>query len=85
MRPSLVSAAFGIGHGTHQQRSQHHQERSTCEQLYRALFIDGKTALVTGASKGIGLEACAVLADAGADIAAVARDRTGLAEAAKKV
>jgi len=47
--------------------------------------LTGKTALVTGASRGIGLEACAVLADAGADIAAVARDPAGLAEAAEKV
>ena len=47
--------------------------------------LTGKTALVTGASKGIGLETCAVLADAGADIAAVARDKAGLAEAVEKV
>ena len=37
--------------------------------------LKGKHALVTGASKGIGLETCKVLADAGADIAAVGRDR----------
>lgn len=43
--------------------------------------LNGRRALVTGASKGIGLEICSVLADAGADIAAVARDRGGLAEA----
>ena len=43
--------------------------------------LTGKRALVTGASKGIGLEICRVLADAGADVAAVARDRAGLAEA----
>ncbi len=41
-------------------------------------FIDrfslaGRTAMVTGASKGIGLEVCSVLAEAGADIVAVAR------------
>jgi NAD(P)-dependent dehydrogenase (short-subunit alcohol dehydrogenase family) len=42
--------------------------------------LAGKTALVTGASKGIGKEICRVLADAGADIAAVARDRGGLLE-----
>ena len=42
--------------------------------------LKGKHALVTGASKGIGLETCKVLADAGADIAAVGRDREGLAE-----
>ena len=43
--------------------------------------LAGKRALVTGASKGIGLEICSVLADAGADIAAVGRDEKGLAEA----
>ncbi|MFK7856666.1 MAG: SDR family NAD(P)-dependent oxidoreductase [Granulosicoccus sp.] len=41
--------------------------------------LNKRTALVTGASKGIGLEICAVLADAGADIVAVARDADGLA------
>jgi NAD(P)-dependent dehydrogenase (short-subunit alcohol dehydrogenase family) len=43
--------------------------------------LEGKTALVTGASKGIGIKACEVLADAGADIVALARDADGLAEA----
>lgn len=47
--------------------------------------LSGKRALVTGASKGIGLEICKVLADAGADIAAVARDAGGLKEAAEAV
>ena len=47
--------------------------------------LTGKTVLVTGASRGIGLEASAVLADAGADIAAVARDPGGLAEVVEKV
>jgi 2-deoxy-D-gluconate 3-dehydrogenase len=42
--------------------------------------VEGKRALVTGATKGIGLEICKVLADAGADIAAVGRDRAGLDE-----
>src|SRR4051812_38123573 len=44
-----------------------------------------KRALVTGASKGIGLEICNVLAEAGADIAAVARDKAGLEEARASV
>lgn len=44
--------------------------------------LEGKRALVTGASKGIGFETCQVLADAGADIAATARDAAGLAEVA---
>ena len=47
--------------------------------------LDGRTALVTGASKGIGLEICAVLAEAGADIVAVGRDPDGLATAKTKV
>ena len=42
--------------------------------------LDGRVALVTGATKGIGLETCKVLADAGADIAAIGRDPKGLAE-----
>lgn len=42
--------------------------------------LEGKTALVTGATKGIGIETCKVLADAGADIAAVGRDDAGLKE-----
>lgn len=41
--------------------------------------LKGRRALVTGASKGIGSEICRVLAEAGADIAAVARDPAGLA------
>ena len=47
--------------------------------------IEGKRALVTGATKGIGLEACKVLADAGADIAALGRDQQGLAEVTASV
>ena len=43
--------------------------------------LTGKRALVTGASKGIGLDICAVLSEAGADIAAVARDKDGLTQA----
>jgi NAD(P)-dependent dehydrogenase (short-subunit alcohol dehydrogenase family) len=42
--------------------------------------LEGKTAVVTGATKGIGIETCKVLADAGADIAAVGRDAAGLKE-----
>jgi NAD(P)-dependent dehydrogenase (short-subunit alcohol dehydrogenase family) len=47
--------------------------------------LTGKKALVTGASKGIGQEICRVLADAGADIVAVARDRQGLGGVAAAV
>ncbi len=47
--------------------------------------LAGKRALVTGATKGIGLETCKVLADAGADIAAVGRDTQGLKEVAAAI
>ena len=42
--------------------------------------LEGKRALVTGGSKGIGAVAARVLAEAGADVAIVGRDRVGLAE-----
>ena len=47
--------------------------------------LGGKRALVTGATKGIGFETAKVLADAGADIAAVGRDAGGLADVAAAV
>ena len=47
--------------------------------------VNGKRALVTGATKGIGLEICRVLADAGAHIAAVGRDADGLEEVTRAV
>jgi NAD(P)-dependent dehydrogenase (short-subunit alcohol dehydrogenase family) len=42
--------------------------------------VEGRRILVTGATKGIGFETCQVLADAGADIVAVGRDKKGLEE-----
>ncbi|MEM8949619.1 MAG: glucose 1-dehydrogenase [Pseudomonadota bacterium] len=47
--------------------------------------LSGKRACVTGGSQGIGAEICAVLADAGADIAAVALDQEGLDQVAETV
>ncbi len=47
--------------------------------------LTGRKAFVTGASKGIGAEICAVFAEAGADIVAVARDQAGLADTAAVV
>jgi NAD(P)-dependent dehydrogenase (short-subunit alcohol dehydrogenase family) len=47
--------------------------------------LAGKRALVTGASRGLGLHFARVLADAGADVALLARDRKALDAAAKEL
>lgn len=47
--------------------------------------VERKRALVTGASRGIGAEVAAVLADAGADLAITGRDAAGLAATRKVV
>jgi NAD(P)-dependent dehydrogenase (short-subunit alcohol dehydrogenase family) len=47
--------------------------------------LKGRRAMVTGATKGIGFETCKVLADAGADIVAVGRDKAGLADVKQAV
>jgi NAD(P)-dependent dehydrogenase (short-subunit alcohol dehydrogenase family) len=47
--------------------------------------VVGKKALVTGGSKGIGAVAARVLAEAGADVVIVGRDKRGLAETRAQV
>ncbi len=47
--------------------------------------VTGRRALVTGGSKGIGAEAAVVLAQAGADVAIVGRDREGLQATAAQI
>ena len=51
----------------------------------RRFSLAGRTALVTGASRGIGEEICRVFADAGADIVASARDEAALESVAEAV
>jgi short-subunit dehydrogenase len=47
--------------------------------------LTGKKALVTGASRGIGQAIAVALAQAGADVALVARGEEGLAGTAKQI
>ncbi|MBI1376204.1 MAG: glucose 1-dehydrogenase [Frankiales bacterium] len=47
--------------------------------------LDGRTALVTGASRGIGRAIALAFADAGADVALLARDESALGEVAAAV
>jgi 3-oxoacyl-[acyl-carrier protein] reductase len=49
------------------------------------LGLDGKVCVVTGASRGIGLETCHRLAAEGAQVLMVARNEQALAEAAEEV
>lgn len=47
--------------------------------------LEGKTALVTGASRGLGRQFALTLADAGADVVVAARDRERLEAVAKEI
>jgi gluconate 5-dehydrogenase len=47
--------------------------------------LDGKTSMVTGGSRGIGLGIATALAEAGADIVVVARDAANLEEARRRL
>jgi 2-deoxy-D-gluconate 3-dehydrogenase len=47
--------------------------------------LTGRTALVTGASRGLGAAACTILAEAGANIILVGRERRTLAEQAERL
>lgn len=59
-------------------------KRSTAEQALRGISLDGKRAIVTGASSGLGQETARVLALAGAEVTLAVRDvAAGEAVAAK--
>ncbi len=58
---------------------------STMSTIRDRFALDGRTAMVTGASRGLGAAIAAVLAEAGADLALVGRDRGGLEKTAATV
>ena len=47
--------------------------------------LKGRTAVITGASKGLGKAMALALAEAGASVALVSRDETKLNEVAKQI
>lgn len=53
---------------------------ATTDQVIEGISLEGKTAVVTGASSGLGVETCRVLAGAGATVIMVARDGEKLEE-----
>lgn len=53
--------------------------------ILERMRLDGKAALVTGGSRGLGFGMALALAEAGADVAIVARDEQRLAEAARTI
>jgi len=53
---------------------------STTDQVIEGISLAGKSAVVTGASSGLGIETCRVLAGAGATVIMVARDEDKLKE-----
>jgi len=54
---------------------------STTDQVVTGISLAGKTAIVTGASAGLGIETCRTLASIGARVVMVARDAEKLANA----
>src|SRR5207247_1050557 len=74
---------FGVGNLTHPGATVKVRRRRN--QVPDALRLDGKVAVVTGASRGLGRVAVSALAAAGADVALLARTATDLAEAAREV
>ena len=63
----------------------HFDETSTTEQVMEGVSLEGKLAVVTGASSGLGVETCRVLAAAGATVMMVARSDEKLQAAVKEI
>ena len=55
------------------------------ENIIQAFSLNGKSSLVTGASKGIGASTAQILAEAGSDVVITGRDIDGLKETQQKI
>lgn len=58
---------------------------ATADQVIEGISLEGQLAVVTGASSGLGVETCRVLAAAGAEVIMVARSEEGLEAAAETI
>src|SRR5258708_16180098 len=76
-RPTSGEAAIGAGYTAH--RSQNSYRRKIME----GRFLQGKVAVVTGASRGLGRAMALALGESGARLALVGRNRDKLAETRK--
>ena len=63
----------------------HFDATSTTEQVMEGVSLEGKLAVVTGASSGLGVETCRVLAAAGATVMMVARNEEKLQAAVQEI
>ncbi len=57
----------------------------SADHLAESFRLDGRTALVTGAGRGIGAEAAAALAGAGAEVVLLSRTRADLEQVAQRI
>src|SRR5262245_50433520 len=80
-RRSIRLSATESGRANFQQARKHHRT----DQLFMDVSHAGRSAIVTGGSKGIGLAIATRFAASGADVAIVARGREGLDAAVKQI
>src|SRR5262249_207938 len=59
--------------------------RNNTMSVFDKFRLDGKRALITGGSRGLGLEMAKALADAGADLVLVGREASSLTTAAAEL